>query len=194
MAVGHLFLMFNLLDGSFSFNCRRKELQVALLFGELSLFSQPFLLLIVFKKTQISFPIQDLAFPLNLSLLLLVQGPLSLKHLTFDCSQIFVLISVHFTCLLLPFEHGKSVSCKCFLFLGLLNLAFKFLLSVKLIQLGVDLLFHHLLLNITSLINKLLFSFNLSSHNIKLSVLLPKRVVLHFKLLVKTSLHLGLAF
>jgi hypothetical protein len=50
------------------------------------------------------------------------------------------------------------------------------------------------LLEVAALVDQLFLTFNLGAQNVKLSVFLSKVVVLHFKLLVKTSLYFGLAF
>lgn len=50
-----------------------------------------------------------------------------------------------------------------------------------------------MLLEVAALVDQLFLTFNLGAQNVKLSVFLSKVVVLHFKLLVKTSLYFGLA-
>ena len=77
-SVRHFFLVFNLLDHSFSFNRSLQQLQITLLFGKLGLFSQTFLLLVVLQQAQITLSIQNLALALSLPLPLLVQSPLPL--------------------------------------------------------------------------------------------------------------------
>ena len=77
-SVRHFFLVFNLLDHSFSFNRSLQQLQITLLFGKLGLFSQTFLLLVVLQQAQITLSSQNLALALSLPLPLLVQSPLPL--------------------------------------------------------------------------------------------------------------------
>lgn len=66
-------------------------------------------------------------------------------------------------------------------------------MCVQLVKLSVNLLFEHLLFDITAFIDKLLFTFNLSSKNVELSVLFSESIVLHFEFLIKTSLDFCLA-
>ena len=101
----HLFLVFNLLDHSFSLYRSLQELQIALLLSELGLFSQTLLLLVVFQESQIPFSIQNLALTFSLFLSFLVQGPLSTEHLTFGSCQLFFLVTIHLACLFLPFQY-----------------------------------------------------------------------------------------
>ena len=67
-------------------------------------------------------------------------------------------------------------------------------MCVQLVKLSINLLFKHLLFDVTALINELLLTLYLRSKNIELGVLLSQSIVLHFELLVKTALHFCLAF
>ena len=153
VAMGHSFLVFNLLYGTLSLDSSLKQLQVTLLFRKVGLFSQAFFLLVVFHKFQITLAIQNLALTFKLPLFLLIQSPLSLKHVSLGSKQILFVGSVHFSCLLLPLKNGKGIRRYFFLLKRLLNFALSFFLCVKLIQLSVNLLFHHLLLDVASFVN-----------------------------------------
>lgn len=69
--------------------------------------------------------------------------------------------------LLLPIEDSKGISVELLFFLSLSDFALNFLLCVERVELGVDLFFEHPLLDLTTLINQLLFAFDLGSHNVE---------------------------
>lgn len=151
--MGHSLLVLNLLDGAFPLNSSLKQLQIALLFRKFSLLSQALLLLVVLHEFNVALTIQNLALLLKVSLFFLIQSPLSLEHLAFGSKQIILVFPVHLSCLLLPFKNGKGIR-RYFLFLQrFLNFALSLLLSIELIQLSINLLFHHLLLDVTSLVD-----------------------------------------
>ena len=100
------------------------------------------------------------------------------------------MLALNFACLLLPVEDRHGVSDLLLLLTGFLHLTLQFLLCVKLPELSVDLLFKHLLLNITSLINELLLAFDGRAIVVELGVLLAECIVLSLELHVLAASHL----
>ena len=100
------------------------------------------------------------------------------------------MLALNFACLLLPVEDCHGVPDLLLLLTGLLHLTLQFLLCVKLPELGIDLLFEHLLLNITSLINELLLAFDGRAIVVELGVFLAEGIVLSLELHVLAASHL----
>jgi len=94
-------------------------------------------------------------------------NPLSFKHLSFGGEVNLVRVLARGLGLLLPVKNCESVSVQLCFLLGLSDLTFELLLGVEGIELGVDLLFEHALLNLTAFINKLLLTLDLSAHNVE---------------------------
>jgi hypothetical protein len=115
----------------------------------------------VLHELDVAFSIQNLALSFELLFFFLVECPLSLEHFSFSSKEILFVFSIHFSGLLLPFKNGKGIRRDFLFFDLLLNFALKFLLSIKLVQLSIYLLFHHLLLDIATLVNQLLFTLDL---------------------------------
>ena len=100
------------------------------------------------------------------------------------------MLALNFACLLLPVEDCHGVPDLLLLLTGLLHLTLQFLLCVKLPELGIDLLFEHLLLNITSLVNELLLTFDGRAIVVELGVFLAEGIVLSLELHVLAASHL----
>jgi len=98
--------------------------------------------------------------------------------------QLLILSLVDFKILLLPVQHRKRFIYQLLLLLGFCDFTGQFLLRVKSVELGVYLLFSHLLFNLAALVNQLLLSLNLGTSGVEPAVFLPQRVILHFELLV----------
>lgn len=79
------------------------------------------------------------------------------------------------------------------LFFCFSNFALELLLGIERVQLSVDLLFKHALLDLAALIDELFLAFNLSSHNIEFRVFLAEGVVTHLELLIQLTLYECLA-
>ena len=100
------------------------------------------------------------------------------------------MLALSFTCVLLPVEDCHGVPDLLLLLTCLLHLTLQFLLCVKLPELSIDLLFEHLLLNITPLINKLLLTFDGRAIIVELGVFLAEGIVLSLELHVLAASHL----
>jgi len=142
-------------------------LQITLLLGKLSLFSKELLLLVVFDEANVALSQQDVALLFDSLLAVSFGNPLSFKHLSFGGEVNLVRVLARGLGLLLPVKNCKSVSVQLCLLLGLSDLTFELLLGVEGIELGVDLLFEHALLNLTAFINKLLLTLDLGAHNVE---------------------------
>jgi len=104
------------------------------------------------------------------------------------------LFSPDLASLLLPIKHSHRVLNLLLLLTSFSHFAFEFLLCIKLPELGIDLLFKHLLLDGASLINKLLLPLDRSSVVVELGVLLAQSVVRALEEHVLTAGHLVVPF
>ena len=125
-----------------------------------------------------------------LLLLLLFNLPLSTKHGLLIPDEVFLLLALDLASVLLPVEDGHGVPDLLLLLTGFLHLTLQFLLCVKLPELSIDLLFEHLLLNITPLVNELLLAFDGCAIVVELGVFLAEGIVLGLELHVLAASHL----
>lgn len=122
----------------------------------------------------------------------LLSNPLLLQHAAFLLDKRLFLFAHCLTGGLLPIEHTLGVLGKFQLLLGLQLLSFQFLLGIESVQLGVDLLLGHALLDLATFVDQLLLALNLRTHGVETRVLLAERIGLHLELLIEAALHLGL--
>lgn len=151
------------------------------------------LLLVVHNKLPVAFTIKDkfLLFGVLLARMLII--PLSFKHSALYTELALCLILLEALRLLLPIEYGYGVGNSLFLFGSLLNFTLKLLLSIKSVKLSIDILLKHLLLNLATLVDKLLLTLDLGTVCVEFTIFAPQGIVFHFKLLVVAALHLNLA-
>ena len=186
----HALLLLDLFDRTLTLQRSLQEQLIPVEFLLVGLLSKLLFSCIVCNEFKITLTIEhELLFVVPL-LFLLLDGPLLSEHGLLLLHQLLVLLTLRLSRVLLPVQHLHRVPDLLLLFLGLSNLPLKLLLSIKLPKLRVDLLFKHLLLNVSSLINQLLFALNGSSIVVELLILLPQRVVLLLKLHVLPSRHL----
>ena len=167
-----------------------KELLVSLLFHHVLLLSELLLSGVVSDQLQVSFTVEQEPLIGILLLLLLLNSPLLLEHGLLSLHEVLFLGTLHLAGLLLPLEHGHSVLNLLLLLTSLLHLTLKLFLGIKLPQLGVDLLFDHLLLNMASLVDQLLLALNSRTVVVELGIFLPQGVVLSLKLHVLATCNL----
>lgn len=191
--VAHAFVVLKLLKSLLALKGGVQKLQVSLLLGELSLFSKELLLLVVLDEAKVTFTDEDLALFLAHSLTFGFGGPLGLEHVAFNCGLHFLLVNAGLFGLLLPVKYSKGISVELLLFFCLSDFALELLLGIERVQLSIDLLFKHALLDLAALIDELLLTLNLSSHNIEFRVFLAEGVVTHLELLIQLTLNEGLA-
>ena len=95
---------------------------------------------------------QELLIHVSLFFLFL-DGPLSAEHILLLSNHNLLLITLDLTCVLLPVKDGHSITNLLLLLSGLSHLTLKLLLSIKLPELSIDLLLHHLALDGTTLVD-----------------------------------------
>ena len=156
----------------------------------MSLLAKRLLCGIVADQLEVPLAVEQESLLSILLLLLLLDGPLFTKHCLLVTDQVLFLLALRFTRILLPVEDCHGVP-DLFLFLTcLLHLALQLLLSVQLPQLSVNLLFEHLLLNITSLVNELLLALDGRTIVVELGIFLAERVIRGLELHVLAASHL----
>ena len=90
--------------------------------------------------------------------------------------------------ILLPVENCHRVLDFLLLLPGLRHLSLKLFLGVQLPQLGVHLLLHHLLLNVSSLVDELLLTLDGGTIIVKLGIFFSQSIVFGLEFHVLTSL------
>ena len=185
-------VLLDLFDSGLAGETLVQQLEVALLLGELSLVVKLLFLLVVGNEVLVALQVQNVLFIFVLLLASLLDSPLLGEHGALLHGAVGVLLLLDHVGLLLPVEHGEGVLDEDLLLLGLLDLAFELLLGVELVQLGVHLLLHHLLLELSALVNELLLALNPGAVGVELSVFIAEDGVLHLEFLVHASLHLSL--
>lgn len=107
-------------------------------------------------------------------------------------SQFSLFLTLDFSGISLPVTDGHSVGHQSTLLSSFLDFTVGLLLSVKLPEFSVDHLFVHLRLNLSSLINELLLTLDLSSVSVELLVFFAELVSGGFESLVHASLDFSL--
>ena len=143
----------------------------------MSLFTKLLLSGIVSNQLEVPLTIEQESLLGILFLLLLLNSPLVTKHSLLISDQFLFLLALNITCLFLPVEDSHGVPDLLLLLTGFLHFTLQFLLCVKLPELSIDLLFEHLLLNITPLVNELLLAFDSRAIVVELGVFLAKGIV-----------------
>ena len=156
----------------------------------MSLFTKLLLSGIVSNQLEVPLTIEQESLLGILFLLLLLNSPLVTKHSLLISDQFLFLLALNITCLFLPVEDSHGVPDLLLLLTGFLHFTLQFLLCVKLPELSIDLLFEHLLLNITPLVNELLLAFDGRAIVVELGVFLAESIVLGLELHVLAASHL----
>lgn len=141
----------------------------------------------------VALTIEDKFLLFGVLLTLMLIFPLRLKHGALVAELGLFLLNFKLLRALLPIEYSHGVGNSLLFLSSLLNLALELLLGIKCVKLSIDILLKHLLLNLATLVNKLLLTLDLGTVRVELTVFAPQGVVLHFKLLVVPALHLDLA-
>ena len=167
-----------------------EEHLVTLPVGLFGLLAELLLHCVVLDELEVALAVQQESLLGILLLLLLLNCPLLLKHLLLSLDKVLLLGTLDLASLLLPVEHCHGVLDLLLLLAGLLHLTLKLLLSVELPQLGVDLLLHHFLLHVPSLVNELLLTLDGRTVVVELLVLAAEGVILRLEFHVLAAGHL----
>ena len=180
-----------LLNLSFVGKSLVKELLITIEFSLLGLLSKLLLGSIMLNKLKVTLAVKKELLMLSLLLSIFLGSPLSLEHVLLIANEISLLLTLQLAGLLLPVKNSHGVTDLLLLLLCFSHLSFEFLLSIKLPELGIHLLFNHFVLNLAALVDELLFTLNGSSIVVELLVLLAKSIVSTLELHVLSSLHLS---
>lgn len=120
--------------------------------------------------------------------------PLLFKHGLLFLSQFVFLLTLDLSGVSLPVADSHSILDQGLLGLSLLDFTVGLLLSVKLPEFSVDHLFFHLLLELSSLINELLLTLDLSSVSVELLIFFAELIGGGLESLVHASLHFSSTF
>ena len=168
---GQSFVFLKLAKSSLALKSLVKHDLVSLLLSLLSKLADLFLLSVVLDQLKVSLTVQEESLLLSFLLSILLVGPLGLEHILLTAELFVLSLSLKVTGLLLPLENCHGVGDFRLLFSLLLSLTLDFLLLIKLPELGVDLLFKHLLLVDSPLVYQLLLSLDSSTVVVELCVL-----------------------
>lgn len=193
VAAGEAFIGFELLKFLFVGKGLSEKSLVALSFSFFCLFTEGFLGVVVLDEFEVTFFVKQKTLPFGFALLFGLSLPLVVKHLLFLTSSVSFTSSLIVTLLLLPVEHTHSVTNELLLFFGFFNFTLELFLSIKFPKLSVNLLFHHLRFNFTSLINQLLLSFDLGTICVETGVFLSELIVCGLESLVETAFNFFLS-
>ena len=187
LAAGSPLVGLHLLDSGFSTERSIEKSLIAVTISLVRLLAKLFLSSVVSDQLQVALAIQNETLLGILFLLLLFDGPLFAKHSLLLFDKLSLRATLDVACVLLPVQDSHGVLDLFLLFAGLSHLTLELLLSIELPKLSIDLLLHHLLLNVSSLVNKLLFTLDSSTIVVELLILTPEGVVLSLKLHVLTA-------
>ena len=187
LAAGSPLVCLHLFNSGLSLERSIEKSLIAVTISLLRLLAKLLLSSVVSDQLQVALAIQNETLLSILLLLLLFDGPLFAKHSLLLFDELSLGATLNITSVLLPVEHGHRVLDLFLLLTGLSHLTLELFLSIELPELSVDLLLHHFLLDVPSLVNKLLFTLDGSTIVVELLILTPEGVILSLKLHVLTA-------
>lgn len=183
----HSLLQLDLLNSTLTIQCSAQEHLVTVSFNLLGLLTELLLHRVVLNELEVALAIKQKLLVSVLLLFLLFNGPLLAEHDLLLGYEALFLLALHSPRVLLPVEHSHRVLDLLLLLAGLGHLALELLLGIQLPELGIDLFFHHLALDVAPLVNQLLLALNGSSIVVEFSVFLSQSVVLGLEFHVLTA-------
>lgn len=192
-AASQSLLLLVLLDGALALQRLIEEHGVSIALHLVYLLAQLLFHSVVLDKLQVALPIQNEPLVSVNFLLLFFDSPLFAKHGLLLADELFFLLALDISRLLLPVKDSHRVFDFLLLLAGLSHLSLKFFLGIELPQLSVNLLLHHLLLNVPPLVNQLLLTLDCRSVIVKLLIFTAQSVVLSLEFHVLAALDFILA-
>lgn len=171
-AASQSLLHLDLLDGLFTLDSGLEEHLVSIAVQVSGLLSQLLLSGVVRNELQVALSVEHeplISFSL---LFLFFNGPLLLEHGLFSGDELRLLVSLNRSSVLLPIQNRHRVLDLVLFLTGLSHFTLEFFLGVKLPQLSVNLLLHHFLFDVASLVNELLLALDSRAVVVELGVLL----------------------
>jgi len=190
---GESLLLLKVSDGLLSFESSSEHVLITSFFKCKSSGVESTFLFVVSNEVLVALSVELKLLGLHIFLLSSFDLPLVFKHALLFVSQFSLFLTLNLSGVSLPVADSHSIGDKRFLGVGLLNFTVDLLLSIELPELGVDHLFIHLGLELSSLIDELLLTLDLSSVSIELLIFFAELIGGGFKSLVHASLDFGLA-